>query len=377
MKVPFNKPCVIGNELDFIHDLVNSGSKFSGDGGYTKKCNQLIKDITASASVLLTTSCTHALEMAAILLDIQPGDEVIMPSFTFVSTANPFVLRGAKIVFVDIAPATMNIDEDLIEAAITPKTKVIVPIHYGAVGCDMDKLMDIAKRHNLWVVEDAAQCIDSYYKGRHLGAIGHLGALSFHDTKNIQCGEGGCLLINDEQLSERAEIIREKGTNRALFLRGEIDKYSWVDKGSSYLPSEFNAAFLYAQLKSVAEVTKDRLQTWENYRTVLRPLFESGALAWQEIPEYCKHNAHIFYIKLKDIDARQEVIEALKAKGISSVFHYVPLHSALAGEKYGRFHGEDVYTTKESERLLRLPMWYGFPFEEEFVNHLLACLTPK
>lgn len=358
MNIPFNVPFVSGNEKAYLSELLNA-SKFSGDGGFTRNCHEILKELTGSKKALLTTSCTHALEMAALLIDIKPGDEVIMSSFTFVSTANPFVLRGASIVFVDIDPKTMNLDEKLIEDAITEKTRAIVPVHYAAVGCDMDYIMDIAREHNLWVIEDAAQGIDAYEGDKHLGSIGHLGAISFHDTKNIHCGEGGCLLINDSELLDRAEIIREKGTNRAKFIRGEIDKYSWVDQGSSYLPSELNATFLLAQLKKVKEVTADRLTSWLRYRELLAPLKENGLISWQEIPGLCKHNGHIFYIKLKDIHERQTVIDFLKGNGIGSAFHYVPLHSAKAGTSFGRFHGDDVFTTRESERLLRLPMWKG------------------
>ena len=367
MEIPFNKPLILGNEENYINDLIRSGNKFSGDGSYTKACSQKLEELTKAKKALLTTSCTHALEMAAMLIDVQPGDEVIMSSFTFVSTANPFVLRGAKIVFVDIQPDTMNINESLIESAITSKTKAIVPVHYGAIGCEMKAINEIAERHGVWVIEDAAQCIDSYYEGKHLGTIGHLGAISFHDTKNIHCGEGGCLLINDPELLERAETIREKGTNRARFLRGEIDKYSWVDQGSSYLPSELNAAFLLAQLEAVKEVTKNRMESWRKYRSKLRPLVEEGLISWQEVLVDCEHNAHLFFIKLKDVEERQSVINKLKASGISSSFHYIPLHSAKAGTKFGRFHGEDRFTTQESERLLRLPMWYNNQHLEDII----------
>lgn len=374
MKIPFNKPFISGEEEKNIVGLLHDNNTLSGDGYYTKECHKAIGELTKCSKVLLTTSCTHSLEMAALLIDIKPGDEVIMSSFTFVSTANPFVLRGAKIVFVDIRPDTMNINENLIEAAITSKTRAIVPVHYGGVACDMDKIMSIAKSYNLIVVEDAAQCINAYYDNRHLGTIGHLGAISFHDTKNIHCGEGGCLLINDEKLIERAEIIREKGTNRAKFLRGEIDKYTWVDQGSSYLPSELNAAFLLAQLEKLKEVTANRLESWGHYRALFASLKQEGIIDWQEVPEGCMHNGHIFYIKLKDIDQRQELIDRLKSNGISAVFHYVPLHSATAGVKFGRFHGEDIFTTKESERLLRLPMWYGLKFHNEISNEIFRII---
>ncbi len=370
MKIPFNCPLVTGKEKDYIRELLSYVQKFSGDGSFTARCHHILEELTGARKVLLTTSCTHALEMAAILLDIQPGDEIIMSSFTFVSTANPFVLRGAQIVFVDIEPATMNIDEALIELAITPKTKAIVPVHYGGVACNMDVIMDLAGKYDLFVVEDAAQCIDSYYKGKHLGTIGHLGAISFHDTKNIHCGEGGCLLINDPGLFEKAEIVREKGTNRAKFLRGEVDKYTWVDRGSSYLPSELNAAFLLAQLEAVKEVTKNRKAIWDAYRQALKPLADQQMIEWQWVPSEAEHNGHIFYIKLKDIDARQDMIFYLKKQGISAVFHYVPLHSATAGRKFGRFNGQDTFTTKESDRLLRLPMWKGLAE----VNHIVELV---
>lgn len=355
--IPFNVPLVTGREEAYIAEAIQN-KKFSGDGSFTKRCNAWLEQHIGTYKALLTTSCTHAMEMAALLLDIQPGDEVIMPSFTFVSTANPFVLRGAKIVFVDVQPDTMNIDERLIEGAITERTKAIVPVHYAGVGCEMDVILEIAHRHQLWVVEDAAQCIGAYYRGKHLGNIGHLGCLSFHDTKNIQCGEGGALLINDPALMKRAEIIREKGTNRAAFLRGEVDKYTWVDSGSSYLPSELNAAFLLAQLERVEEVTEKRRALWQVYYDLLQPLAEKGLLEIPQVPEHCQHNGHIFYIKLKDIEHRQEVIDHLKQQQIYTVFHYVPLHSAKAGRLYGEFAGDDRFTTTESERLLRLPMYY-------------------
>ncbi|MFY0599379.1 MAG: dTDP-4-amino-4,6-dideoxygalactose transaminase [Cyclobacteriaceae bacterium] len=370
--MPFNKPLILGSEQKHIDELIRSGGKISGDGFYTKKCGELLQNLTAAQKVLLTTSCTHAMEMAALLINIQPGDEVIMSSFTFVSTANPFVLRGAKIVFVDIRPDTMNIDETLIEAAITPKTKAIVPVHYGAVACDMNKIMAIAEENDLWVIEDAAQCIDAYHNEKHLGTIGHLGAFSFHDTKNIHCGEGGCLLINDASLVGRAEILREKGTNRAEFIRGEIDKYTWVDQGSSYLPSELNAAFLLAQLESVKVVTPNRLDSWGKYREFLGDSKDSGKIDWQIVPSGCSHNGHLFYVKLSDIEKRQEVIDKLKGHQISAFFHYIPLHTAVAGKKFGRFVGKDRFTTKESQRLLRFPIWYGM--EADLIGKLRKAL---
>lgn len=359
MKIPFNKPLITGKEEQYIKDLINAGTKFSGDGTYSIQCHELIGSLTNSEKVLLTTSCTHALEMAAMLIDIQPGDEVIMPSFTFVSTANPFVIRGAKIIFVDIRPDTMNIDESLVEAAITDKTRAIVPVHYAGVGCNMDEIMKIATTHNLWVIEDAAQCVGAYYKNKHLGTIGHLGALSFHDTKNIHCGEGGCLLINDSKLLERSEIIREKGTNRSKFLRGAIDRYTWVDKGSSYLPSELNAAFLLAQLERVEEVTENRRAVRLKYETMFQDLINMEKIAIQRTTDETIQNGHIFYIKLRSIEQRQNLINHLKSDGINAVFHYIPLHDSNAGKVFGEFSGNDIFTTTESEKLLRLPLWYN------------------
>lgn len=356
--IPFNVPPHFGTEEKYISQAIAS-HKICGDGQFTKKCNTWLEQKTDSAKALLTTSCTHALEMAALLADIKPGDEVIMPSYTFVSTADAFVLRGATIVFVDIRPDTMNIDETLIEDAITPKTKAIVPVHYAGVGCEMDTIMDIAKRHNLVVVEDDAQGIMSTYKGKALGTFGSFGCLSFHETKNFSMGEGGALLINDENFIERAEIIREKGTNRSKFFRGQIDKYTWVEFGSSYLPSELNAAYLYAQLEAANEITADRLASWNKYYELLKPLADNGAIELPFVPMHCTHNAHMFYIKVKDLDERTKFIAYLKENGVGAVFHYIPLHSAPAGIRYGRFHGEDKYTVKESERLVRLPMYYG------------------
>lgn len=356
--IVFNLPPVVGGEEEYIKDAINN-HKICGDGKYTKLCNEWLERTTGTAKALLTTSCTHATEMAALLANIQPGDEVIMPSYTFVSTADAFVLRGAKAVFVDIRPDTMNIDEKLIEEAITSKTKAIVPVHYAGVSCEMDTIMDIARRHNLKVIEDAAQGIMSTYKGRPLGTIGDYGCYSFHETKNLSMGEGGAFLIRNESNIEQAEIIREKGTNRSKFFRGEIDKYTWVLPGSSYLPSELNAAYLYAQLKKADEVYADRMVSWNLYYKLLTPLKDEGIIELPTIPEGCLHNAHMFYIKAKDIEERSRLIEYLKQNGIYSVFHYIPLHTAPAGKEYGRFHGRDRYTTKESERLLRLPMYYG------------------
>lgn len=357
--IPFNKPPYTGNEEKYVIESMKS-SKISGDGEFTKKCHKWFEEKLNCKKALLTTSCTHALEMAAILLDIKEGDEVIMPSYTFVSTANAFVLRGAKIVFVDIRPDTMNIDETKIEEAITSKTKVIVPVHYAGVACEMDTIMDIAKRHNLFVVEDAAQGMMSSYKGKALGTIGHLGAFSFHETKNYtSAGEGGLLLVNDDRFIQRAEIIREKGTNRSLFFRGMVDKYSWVDLGSSYLMNDVSAAYLWGNLEKADEINQNRLNTWQKYYDGLKELEERRLIELPTIPNGCIHNAHMFYLKVKDLEERTKFIEYLKANDILTVFHYVPLHSAPAGLNFGRFDGVDNFTTKESERLIRLPMYYN------------------
>lgn len=370
--IPFNLPLQTGTELKYLNELCSLG-KFSGDGNYTKKCQSFLEKYTGSKKCFLTTSCTHALELAALLLDIKPGDEVIMPSFTFVSTANPFVLRGAKIVFVDVRPDTMNMNESLVEEAITDKTRAIIPVHYAAIASDMDKIMSLAEKYDLFVVEDAAQAIDAYYQQRHLGTIGHLGALSFHDTKNIHCGEGGALLINDESLLHRAEIIRDKGTDRSRFIRGEIEKYSWVDIGSSYLPSELNAAWLLAQLESIQQVKSKRLEIWNAYNENLKPLEELGFLTLPQVPDGCEHNGHIYYTKLKDITQRQRVIDYLRGHEIHSVFHYVPLHSSKAGLNFGKFTGKDIYTTKDSERLLRLPLYFSTSLSDvEFICKTLT-----
>jgi dTDP-4-amino-4,6-dideoxygalactose transaminase len=356
--ISFNVPPCVGTEKRYIEEAIES-HKICGDGTFTKKCNVWLEETTGTAKALLTTSCTHATELAALLADIQPGDEVIMPSYTFVSTADAFVLRGAKAVFVDIRPDTMNIDEKLIEAAVTERTKAIVPVHYAGVACEMDTIMDIAKRHNLTVIEDAAQGIMSTYKGRPLGTIGDYGCYSFHETKNLSMGEGGALLIKNSKNIEKAEIIREKGTNRSKFFRGEIDKYTWVEAGSSYLPSELNAAYLWAQLEMAEEVQSDRMRSWNRYYELLTPLAEQGCIEMPYVPEECEHNAHMFYIKAKDLEERTALISYLKEKEIGAVFHYIPLHSSPAGRSLGRFHGEDVFTTRESERLVRLPMYYG------------------
>lgn len=362
--IPFNVPPFIGKELDYIKEAMEKNHKICGDGPFTKKCSKWMEEKFLVDKVLLTTSCTHALEMAAILANIKEGDEVITTSFTFVSTVNAFVLRGAKIVFVDIRPDTMNIDENLIEDAINEKTKVIIPVHYAGVACEMDKIMEIAKKYNLIVVEDAAQGVMSKYKERALGTIGDFGCFSFHETKNYSMGEGGALLIRNNNFSERAEIIREKGTDRSKFFRGQVDKYTWVDMGSSYLPSELNAAYLYAQLENADEINENRLKSWNIYNKNLKELEDKKILELPKIPEECIHNAHIFYIKCKDLEERSKLIEFLKENEISSVFHYIPLHTAEAGKKFGRFNGKDIFTTKESERLLRLPMYYGLKEEE-------------
>ena len=359
MKIPFNKPPYTGNEEKYVLESIKS-SKISGDGEFTKKCHKWFEEKLQCKKALLTTSCTHALEMAAILLDIKEGDEVIMPSYTFVSTANAFVLRGAKIVFVDIRPDTMNIDETKIEEAITSKTKVIVPVHYAGVGCEMDIIMDIATRYNLFVVEDAAQGMMSTYKGKALGTIGHLGAFSFHETKNYtSAGEGGLLIINDENFVQRAEIIREKGTNRSLFFRGMVDKYSWVDVGSSYLMNDVSAAYLWGNLEKADEINQNRLNSWQKYYDGLKELENRGFIELPKIPNECVQNAHMFYIKVKNLEQRASLLEYLKQNNIGAVFHYVPFHSSEAGLKLGIFSKNDIYTTKESERLIRLPIYFG------------------
>ena len=356
--ISFNVPPYIGKEQDYIMEAIRA-HKICGDGAFTKKCNAWIEEKTGVSKALLTTACSTALDMAAMLSEVGPGDEVILPSFTFVSTANAFVLRGASLVFVDIRPDTQNIDEKLIEDAITDRTRVIAPVHYAGVGCEMDTIMDIAKRHGLLVIEDAAQGVMSTYKGRALGAIGDYGCYSFHETKNYSMGEGGALLIKDASKVDKAEIIREKGTDRSRFLRGQVDKYTWVDMGSSYLPSEMNAAYLYAQLEEADAINEDRMASWNAYYELLKPLADQGRIELPVIPEDCAHNAHMFYIKTAGIDERTALAAHLKENGILAVFHYVPLHSAPAGSRFGRFHGEDRYTTQTFERLLRLPMYYG------------------
>ncbi len=359
----FNKPPYVGKEKDYIAEAIAS-NKICGDGAFTQKCHKLLEGMTGSQKVLLTTSGSHSLEMAALLCGLKPGDEVILPSFTFSSTANAFALVGAKLVFVDIRPDTMNIDETKIEAAITDKTRVIVPVHYAGVGCEMDAIMEIAKKYNLKVVEDAAQGVMSTYHGKALGTIGDFGCFSFHETKNYSMGEGGALLIRDAENNEAAEVLREKGTNRSRFLRGQVDKYTWVGYGSSYLPSDMNAAYLLAQLEEAEKINNERLARWNQYHELLSPLEEEGKIEIAHIPEGCEHNAHMFWIKLKNLEERTAMIAYLKENGIYSMFHYVPLHSAEAGLRFGEFAGEDVYTTKESNRLTRLPMYYGLTEEE-------------
>ncbi|WP_342757134.1 dTDP-4-amino-4,6-dideoxygalactose transaminase [Kineothrix sedimenti] len=361
--INFNVPPFTGKEMEYMRQAVEN-QKICGDGEFTRRCSTWIEERTGTSKSLLTTSCTHALELAALLAEIKEGDEVIMPSFTFVSTADAFVLRGARIVFVDIRPDTMNIDENLIEAAVTGKTRAIAVVHYAGVSCEMDKIMEIARKHQLIVVEDAAQGIMASYKGKPLGTIGDFGCFSFHETKNYSMGEGGALLIRDEKYIEDAEIFREKGTDRSKFFRGQVDKYRWMNHGSSYLPSDMNAAYLYAQLEMADEINDIRLARWKQYYERLSRLMESGKIELPKVPEGCIHNGHMFYIKTKDMEERAALIAFLKKNEILSVFHYVPLHSAPAGIKFGRFHGEDIYTTKESERLLRLPMFYKLKEQE-------------
>lgn len=362
--ISFNVPPFLGKEIEYVKEAIINNRKICGDGPYTKMCSKLLENKFNANKILLTTSCTHALEMSAILAGIKEGDEIIMPSFTFVSTADAFVMRGAKIIFIDINPKTMNIDENLIEAAITNRTKAIVPVHYAGVSCNMDKIIDIAKKYNLFVIEDAAQAVMSKYKGKALGTLGTFGCYSFHETKNYSMGEGGAIVLNDPEFIETAEIIREKGTNRSKFFRGQIDKYTWIDFGSSYLPSDINAAYLYAQLEEAENINKDRLNSWNRYYNGLKKLEDEGKIELPYIPSECEHNAHMFYIKSKDIAERTKLIEYLKENNINSVFHYIPLHSSPAGKKFGEFFGEDKYTTKESEKLLRLPLYYGLKSED-------------
>lgn len=356
--IPFNRPPVPATCFKYLKQVIKSRG-LSGDHEFTKRCNEWLRRESGARAAFLTTSGTHALEMAALLAGIKEGDEVIMPSFTFSSTANAFILRGAKIVFVDVRPDTMNIDEKLIPAAITRRTKAIVPVHYAGVACEMKPILDIAAAKGLFVIEDAAQALKSYYRGRALGGIGHFGAYSFHETKNYTCGEGGAILIKDPAYILRAEIIREKGTNRSRFFRGEIDKYSWEDMGSSYLPSEINACFLYAQLEMADKILHNRLRTWSYYYNALKPLAISGKIELPHVPKDCSHNAHLFFVKARNLQERSRVISFLKDRGVAALFHYVPLHSSNAGRKYSRFAGKDRYTTADSERLFRLPLYYG------------------
>lgn len=370
--INFNEPVYLEKSMEYIKKAILINKRLNGDGEFCGLCADWLEKKFHAPKIMLTTSCTHDLEMASLLCDIQPGDEVIMPSYTFVSTADAFVLRGARVKFVDIDPKTMNINANLIEYAITERTKVIVPVHYAGVGCDMDTIIDIAKRHNLLVVEDAAQAMMATYKGQYLGTIGDFGSYSFHETKNYTMGEGGTININNPAYIERGEIIREKGTNRSKFFRGEIDKYSWVDVGSSYLPSELNAAYLYAQLEVAEQINKKRLDLWDNYYNGLHDLQEQEYLELPYIPSECQHNAHMFYIKLKNLDQRTQMLDYLRKKGIYAVFHYVPLHSSKAGKEFGEFVGDDIYTTKESDRLLRLPMFYGLSME--LSDYVIDCI---
>lgn len=375
--IPFNAPPVVGTEKDYLQSAIESG-KLCGDGAFTRRCQQWMEQRFNVRKVLLTPSCTASLEMAALLIDIQPGDEVIVPSYTFVSTANAFVLRGARLVFVDIRPDTMNIDERKIEAAITEKTLAIVPVHYAGVACEMDTIMRIANAHKLWVIEDAAQGVMSTYKGRALGTIGHIGCFSFHETKNYTAGgEGGATLVNDAELVARAEIIREKGTNRSQFFRGQVDKYTWRDLGSSFLMSDLQAAYLWAQLEAADTINRQRLTLWQTYYDALLPLMQKGRIELPTLPAECNHNAHMFYIKLRDEADRERLIAWLKEAEILAVFHYIPLHSSPAGQQYGYFHGKDDYTTRESERLLRLPLFYNLaPVNQRTViNSLVSYLA--
>lgn len=369
--ISFNVPPYVGNELTYIKEAVDS-YKICGDGQFTKKCNAWLEEKFNAQKALLTTSGSTALDMALLLCDLKPGDEVILPSYTFSSSANAPVLAGAKLVFVDVRPDTMNIDEKKIESAITEKTKAIIVVHYAGISCEMDTILDIAGRYNLKVIEDAAQGVMSTYKGKALGTIGDFGCYSFHETKNYSMGEGGALIINNPAYNEKAEILREKGTNRAKFFRGQVDKYTWVDFGDSFLPSELNAAYLWAQLQVADEINNNRLASWNAYYEALKPLEENGLVELPTVPEGCVHNAHMFYIKLKDLDERTDFIAKLKEDGVNCVFHYIPLHSAPAGHKFGRFNGEDIYTTKDSERLVRLPLYYNLTREDR--DYVIKCV---
>lgn len=362
--IDFNIPPYVGTEMEYVREAAEVNHKICGDGPFTRKCHAWMEERFDAEKVLLTTSGTAALEMAAVLCDLKPGDEVILPSFTFSSTATAFQAVGATLVFVDIRPDTMNIDERVIEDAITDRTRVIVPVHYAGVACEMDAIIEIARKHGLIVVEDAAQGVMSSYKGRALGTIGTFGCYSFHETKNYSMGEGGALVINDPSYIDRAEIIREKGTNRRQFKLGQVDKYTWVDRGSSYLQSDLNAAYLWAQLEQADHINEDRLASWNYYYEQLQPLAEAGKIELPVIPEGCVHNAHMFYLKCADLAERTALIAHLKAHGVMAVFHYIPLHSSPAGQRFGRFHGEDRYTTSESDRLVRLPMYYGLSVED-------------
>lgn len=361
--IPFNIPPFTGNEMKYIREAVDN-QKICGDGPFTKRCSAWMEEHTGTSRALLTTSCTHANELAVLLLDLQPGDEVIMPSFTFVSSADAYVLRGAVPVFVDIRPDTMNIDENLIEDAITERTKAIEVVHYAGVGCNMDKIMEIADKYHLYVIEDAAQAVNAYYNGKALGTFGDFGCYSFHETKNYSMGEGGALLIRDPGYIDAAEIIREKGTNRSQYYRGQVDKYTWMNYGSSYLPSDMNAAYLWAQLELAEEINAKRISVWNYYQEALRDLVDRGLIEVPYVPKECTHNAHMFYVKTKDLQERTDFIAFMDQKGIMTPFHYVPLHTAPAGRKYARFHGEDRYTTSESDRLVRLPLFYAITEEQ-------------
>lgn len=357
--IDFNVPPYVGTEMQYVREAAEQNHKICGDGPFSKRCHKWMEERFDAEKVLLTTSGTSALEMAAVLCDLEPGDEVILPSYTFSSTATAFQAVGATLVFVDVRPDTMNMDEERVEAAITERTRVIAPVHYAGVACEMDRLMDIARRHGLLVVEDAAQGVMSSYHGRALGTIGAFGCYSFHETKNYSMGEGGAIVINDPAYIERAEVIREKGTNRQRFFRGQVDKYTWVDRGSSYLQSDLNAAYLWGQLQAADQINDDRLATWQAYWDAFAPLGERGLVGLPVVPEGCVHNAHMFYLKCRDLGQRQELIAYLKGRGVMAVFHYVPLHSSPAGLRFGRFDGEDLHTTRESERLVRLPLYYG------------------
>ncbi len=376
--IRFNIPPYIGTELKYLEEAITVNQKLSGDGPFNHKCNAWLESKCEVTKALLTSSCTHALEMTAILMDIKPGDEVIIPSYTFVSTANAFVLRGASLIYVDIRPDTMNLDDSLVEEAISKKTKAILPVHYAGVACNMEKITQIAKNHSLFVVEDAAHAIMASYKGKALGSIGDFGCLSFHETKNLSMGEGGAILIKDDGHACRAEIIHEKGTNRSQFIKGQVDKYTWLDKGSSYLSSELGAAYLFPQLELAETITRNRMGTWNLYYTLLNSLSREGYIELPIIPDECVHNAHMFYIKATDLKDRGALEQYLAKNHIKATSHYVPLHTSPAGKKFGRFHGNDIYTTKESERLLRLPMYYNLKVEDvEYITQKVCDFYRK